>query len=136
MGYFSNGTEGMGYEEAYCYKCLHQQDCPIWALHLLWNYEQFKDETKATALEMLIPRKGISNEQCTMFVDKEQVRRVPPKDPDQGNLFTDAHEREKRIAWLQGVLTHTVWADQVPGGDKLCDGYQAELDKLLKEQSR
>ena len=32
MGYFSNGTEGMMYEEEYCDKCWHGGDnaCAVW----------------------------------------------------------------------------------------------------------
>lgn len=39
MGYFSNGSEGMDYQEHYCSKCIHaaKQDCPVWLLHLLHN---------------------------------------------------------------------------------------------------
>src|SRR5690554_3287 len=69
VGYFSNGTEGMMYEEQYCDKCLHQKYCPIWLLHMEWNYEQFTPGGKAPitdgtshgvkrqALEAFIPTK-------------------------------------------------------------------------------
>jgi len=78
MGYFSNGTEGEYYRSAYCENCIHDinNDCPIWNLHLLWNYEAVgtnKDEDKELALEMFIPRSknGLNNEQCKMFIKKE-----------------------------------------------------------------
>lgn len=48
MGYFSNGTEGMMFEEAWCSRCVHSDDrpgkaigdkdnppCPVWMAHLL-----------------------------------------------------------------------------------------------------
>jgi len=69
MGYFSNGTEGMCYQESFCNRCVHDKDndCPVWNLHLLWNSEQHDDKHKRLALDLLIPRKGIENEQCKMF---------------------------------------------------------------------
>lgn len=38
MAHFSNGTEGMMYQEQYCDNCKHWSDdhgCPIWLLHEL-----------------------------------------------------------------------------------------------------
>lgn len=80
MGYFSNGTEGEIYEEQYCSRCIHGPEndspgmCPIWSLHLLWNYEQNGSDppiqAKKMALDILIPRKGIHNQECSMFVQK------------------------------------------------------------------
>jgi hypothetical protein len=77
MGYFSNSTEGMLYEERYCANgCVHYNPdaehptgCPVWWLHWLWNYDaagQNKDETKEIALQLFIPRAGIGNEECNM----------------------------------------------------------------------
>lgn len=75
MGYFSNSTEGMMFEEQYCHSCVHRDDdldsfgCPVWMLHMMWNYDavgMLKDETKETALESFIPTEGIENKPCTM----------------------------------------------------------------------
>ena len=81
MGYYSNGTEGIAYEERYCCRCVHAPDyetgdcCPILKLHSMWNYEQFKDsessKEKESILDSFIPREGIGNGQCRMFVEKE-----------------------------------------------------------------
>lgn len=78
MGYFSNGTEGAMYEEEYCERCIHGSDseslCPVWSMHMLLNYDLCNapdDNPGRIALDMLIPRKGIHNEQCTMFVRVE-----------------------------------------------------------------
>lgn len=68
MAYFSNGTEGMIYEERYCDRCLHQEGCPVWDAHLLYSYRDCNDES--SILHMLIPRDGGRNSQCRMFVDK------------------------------------------------------------------
>jgi hypothetical protein len=42
MGYFANGTEGMGFAENYCDKCIlrvtSKYGCPIWAAHSEFNY--------------------------------------------------------------------------------------------------
>ena len=67
MAYFSNGTEGMSFQERQCLKCIHEPNCTIWLLHLLHNYDQCGEtpEAKRTKemLDTLIPRgKG-----CTMF---------------------------------------------------------------------
>jgi hypothetical protein len=77
VGYFSNGSEGQGYMEHYCYKCVNWRDngsgsegCPIIDLHLLWNYEAIgkgSDGVKSTALNHFIPREGPYNGECTMF---------------------------------------------------------------------
>ena len=42
--------------------------------------------------------------------------------------------RKERIAYLKGITKYTIWADSVPGGDKLCDDYQEELERLEKEE--
>lgn len=73
MGYFSNGTEGMIYEEQYCQSCVHGDDddgCPIMMVHLLWNYDQIDEDEKVEMLDTLIPRSDdkLQNEKCAMFV--------------------------------------------------------------------
>ena len=82
MGYFSNGEEGRNYESKYCDHCIHNQDdekgCPVWGMHMLWNYEQGdgKDDVKKNALEWFIPRSddGLENGTCEMFVaDKGEL---------------------------------------------------------------
>jgi len=77
MGYFSNGSEGIDFEAHYCSKCIHEQDCPVWELHLDWDYLQFpehlKDEvkkavaaTKREALNKLIMYNNGQN-RCVLF---------------------------------------------------------------------
>jgi hypothetical protein len=81
MAYFPNGTSGMCYEEEYCCNCVHFGDpdgpgCPIWLLHLLYNYDQCrKGKTGSTVksiLGTLIPetKDGLGAEQCSMFLAK------------------------------------------------------------------
>ena len=73
MGYFSNGTEGSGYESKYCENCIHYNPhgfCPITDIHQLYNYNLKNGSPGRTILDMLIPRsKGkLWNEQCKMFI--------------------------------------------------------------------
>ena len=70
MAYFSNGAEGMDYEEHYCSRCVHKDTCPIMVAHQLYNYDHCNDE--GSILHLLIPRSedGIGNEQCRMFYEK------------------------------------------------------------------
>lgn len=73
MGYFSNGTEGMVYEERFCSRCVHrdgkdgQSGCALWLAHTLHNYEECNK--KDSILHLLIPRSkdGLRNEECEMF---------------------------------------------------------------------
>ena len=71
MGYFSNGTEGAVYSDTWCSNCQHYDQCPVWAAHLLYNYELCNDTGPGRAiLDMLIPptEDGLSNGQCAMFL--------------------------------------------------------------------
>lgn len=71
MGYFSNGTEGMMYEQRFCDHCIHQKPddggCAVMLAHLLHNYDECNKPD--SILHLLIPRSkdGIGNEQCAMF---------------------------------------------------------------------
>jgi len=72
MGYFSNGTEGAIYEETFCRRCIHYgpedgPGCPIWLAHLIHNYDECNNDE--SILHILIPREGVHNLQCTMFVE-------------------------------------------------------------------
>ena len=74
MGYFSNGSEGEYYEAKYCARCVHQatedRGCPIWDLHMLYNYDQLKKDATRLALAMFIPEVAGGNGQCTMFWER------------------------------------------------------------------
>lgn len=79
MGYFSNGTEGMMYEDKWCSRCEHQRTddggCMVWLAHLMANYDECNN--KNSILHILIPRSkdGTGNEKCTMFLDTEAARK-------------------------------------------------------------
>lgn len=76
MGCFSNGSEGLDYQERYCKRCIHREDqtkdryCPLWSAHLVYSYSGGPEAQEI--LNRLIPRSedGLSNEQCAMFVER------------------------------------------------------------------
>lgn len=72
MGYFSNGTANEIYQEQYCVRCVHFDDggCPVMFAHMMYNYRDCNDEE--SILHLLIPRDGIENKQCTMFIPEEK----------------------------------------------------------------
>ncbi len=95
MAYFSNGTEGMSYEEEYCLHCVHFETCPILVLHYMWNYDANRDETKKTALNTFIPRnKQGDNEKCLMFVEDKSENAAP--------ALTEIQELAKLRNWNAG----------------------------------
>lgn len=75
MGYFSNGSEGEFYESAICGRCVHYRDnpdedqCPVWTIHLLFNYDQHDNATVKDMMDGLIPRSDVPgyNDLCNMF---------------------------------------------------------------------
>lgn len=71
MGYFSNGTEGMAYEEEWCARCVHQDGCEVWLVHILFNYDECNNPK--SILHRLIPLSddGLGNKQCRMFFEKK-----------------------------------------------------------------
>jgi len=100
MGYFSNGSENEMYAAQYCNRCVHDaeyqedpegnrgQGCPIIGWHLIWNYSQAHDEKASDearmqrdVLDSFIPRKGVHNERCKMFIP------VNSDHPGQGKLW-------------------------------------------------
>jgi hypothetical protein len=75
MAYFANGAEGEDAEERYCRRCVHDDVCPVWLLHMCWNYEACNPTTaeakaKHEALNALWPEKDGVNGQCKMFFAK------------------------------------------------------------------
>jgi len=79
MAYFSNGSAGEGYQQAYCFKCRNYVDkkdgrgygCAIWDLHLDYSYQlcNSKDIAK-DMLDFLIPvnPKTHTPLECSMFL--------------------------------------------------------------------
>lgn len=70
MGYFSNGIEGMDYEDEYCERCAHNHEifgCPCLEAHRLWNYDECNN--KDSILHKMIPRdsENCTNRKCIFF---------------------------------------------------------------------
>lgn len=68
MAYFANGTEAMIFEEQFCSRCVHGDDCPIMLLHMIHNYDECNNPN--SMLHVLIPRKGAFNGDCSMFYER------------------------------------------------------------------
>lgn len=76
MAYFPNGTSGDWYEQEYCSRCVHGKwlhdatgdvpMCAVMTAHLIHNYDECNKP--GSILHILIPRNGIDNEQCKMFL--------------------------------------------------------------------
>ena len=50
------------------------------------------------------------------------------------NELVLAYEKQKRITYLEGILKFTIWADNLPNGNEICDEFEAELKKLKKDE--
>lgn len=107
MGYFSNGTEGKIFQEAYCLRCVNWRDlddgrgpgCPVYDTHLLFAYELCNsEEAGKTILDMLIePIEGVAADgiryfgnRCTMF----QAAVGEDTEPERRKKSQDEWERE------------------------------------------
>ena len=82
MGYFSNGTEGCMYEERYCEKCMHYEECAVLIAHMLFNYDQHDNEQLKEALNVFIPMSDGFNDKCNMFIEKAEDKNEDQTDLD------------------------------------------------------
>lgn len=79
MAYFSNGSEGDGYQEQWCSRCMNWREhseipenwgCIVWDLHLCLNYDQCRDDGIKRVLEHFIPTDDDGYPMvCRMFVE-------------------------------------------------------------------
>lgn len=98
MGYFSNGTEGEMFEEAWCSRCVHSDlgfgkeigvdpPCPIWMAHSAYAY-QLCNETEhpgKVILDLLIKPVtvdtpdgiGVPTNECMMFHPIDAGAKIP-----------------------------------------------------------
>jgi len=69
VAYFSNGTEGMIFDEE-CSNCIFgEKPCPIALIQFTYNYDQCRNEKVKEILDMLVNQKG----ECSMKrMDLEQ----------------------------------------------------------------
>jgi hypothetical protein len=80
MAYFSNGSEGMVFDDQ-CAKCKYgDKPCPIAAAQILYNYDACNNPVATKILDTLVKDDGT----CAMWTEFKQDFF---KDPDQLNLF-------------------------------------------------
>ncbi len=140
MGYFSNGTEGEMYQEQYCVRCLHYgpvdgPGCPVFGIHLAYNYDQHDDKKLKAVLDSLIPRRPDSfNDQCRMFFPNPAF--VEPLPTDVAALDAAC----KGIAYEMFAKAHPVECHANDPGkfwqlfhSKRPDVSREEMERLLKE---
>ncbi len=89
MAYFSNGSEGGAWTAANCEVCWHDrnEDCPIWALHLDYNYAQCGKTSKAKLLKAilssLVPMDGLFAGPCRLKATVDIVGQLKLLDAQQ-----------------------------------------------------
>jgi hypothetical protein len=102
VGYFSNGTEGMIFEEQWCSRCVHSDyqpgkeigdrdnpACPVWMAHLLFAYElggaESENDPGKQILDILIEHRiedavdgfGVPVNECRMFHPRDAGAEIP-----------------------------------------------------------
>lgn len=80
MAYFSNGTEGMAFDDQ-CGRCKYGQlPCPIAAVQMHYNYDAANNKVATDILKGLVKDDGT----CEMWVTFKQDLAI---DPNQLSLF-------------------------------------------------
>lgn len=92
MGYFSNGSEGMSYQDKYCDKCVHWHEefgCPCWWIHQDLNYDECNN--KESVLHKMIPqdKKGF-NSKCFCFIEPKDSIKERAKDAEILRKYNEA----------------------------------------------
>lgn len=92
VGYFSNGTDGMIFEEQWCSRCVHSDHrpgkeigdrdnppCPVWMAHLVFAYDLCNktEDPGKQILEMLIEHKDDCSNECKMFSPVDAGAMIP-----------------------------------------------------------
>ncbi len=96
MAYFSNGSHGEWFTEAFCSRCHFNPEapedggCPIMLLHLMHNGDQFKGGKRIPMhfLDVLITDKG-QEQECQFFIDRTLVTKFKTRGEvkGQGEMF-------------------------------------------------
>lgn len=82
MAYFSNGSEGMVFDDQ-CRKCKYgDKPCPIAGVQMAYNYDACNNEVARKILDSLVKNDGT----CTMYKEFESDFKKE-YDPNQLNLF-------------------------------------------------
>jgi len=73
MGYFSSGTEAMGYQERYCFQCVHwhiDYGCPCWQAHTDW----WQLKNSEVIFDKIIPMDDDGNNlECYYFISTSEL---------------------------------------------------------------
>lgn len=75
MGYFCTKEARDEYRAVFCRHCQHAQSCVVWTLHDVHGDEQVRKPEIGAFLGMFIPRRGLGNDPCRMFVETGETRR-------------------------------------------------------------
>jgi hypothetical protein len=68
MAYFSNGSEGMCFDDQ-CQKCKYGENyCPIWGMQQEFNYEACNNELAQKIMNWLVKNDGT----CEMYKEFEE----------------------------------------------------------------
>lgn len=111
MAYFSNGTEGMAYQDQYCDKCIHNDNCAVWDAHQIHNYDEANNDQ--SILHDLIPMVGLWPSKCLMFVSKHnlvyinlpkgyKIKETAKRQAKKGEFYLDGH---CPLLWLSDDVT-------------------------------
>lgn len=83
MAYFSNGTEGMCFDEQ-CLKCRYgEKPCPIACIQMNYNYEACNNKTASAILDDLVKNNGT----CMMFKAFQKDFELTEGEKSQMDLF-------------------------------------------------
>lgn len=79
MGHFANATEASYYAARWCNRCVHENletGCPVWNAHEDFCYQLCNkpEDPGKQMLDSFIPRKGIDNKKCLMFINRNKLR--------------------------------------------------------------
>jgi hypothetical protein len=73
MAYFPNGTAGDVFREHYCDRCKWDKDqsCPIWAAHLMYNYDECNNDKSILHMLISMTKDGLYADECYFFEHQE-----------------------------------------------------------------
>lgn len=112
MGYFSNGSEGDTFTTYNCDLCVHalKCNCPVWGLHLKYNYNQFDKSETGNLLKLILDRLIPRDEdgfcrRCTMF-----------------HSYTEEELHESRDSQMReaGFIKSAPWIEEYLNNKKEC----------------
>jgi len=72
VAYFPNGTSGEVFRDQYCDRCKWDKDqsCPIWAAHLVYNYDECNNNKSILHMRIKETPDGLYADECYFFEHK------------------------------------------------------------------